>query len=141
MGAAQTRFMKCTALDGTAATKLTLDADGTLVSSASVGAGTYSVTLPAGFGHFNQLTMRVEVATVTGGSDALDVKLQYRMAGTWLDVTGGAVTQMTAADTETVIVARSTAATTWSDDLKLVVVVAAGATATVLECELVGAVA
>lgn len=142
MGAAQTRFMKCTLLDGTAATSANLrDSLLAATSPASVAAGTYTVAVPAGFGHFNQLTYCAEVATVTGGSDALDIKLQYRMAGSWADVTGGAVTQMTAADAETVIISRATAATTWSDDLRFVIVVATGATATVVELELVGAVA
>lgn len=106
--------------------------------TASLAAGTHTSAASIGWGDFNQLTLRVEVATVTGGSDAYDCKLQTKMGNTWVDITGAAVTQMTGADTETVIVQRSEALS-WGDEIRTVEVVAAGATVTLVDVFVLGA--
>jgi hypothetical protein len=72
----------------------------------------------------------------------LDVKLQYRINGTWVDVTGAGFTQLTAAGGETKVVIR-TNAVTWTDDMRAVIDVgslAAGESFNGVELEVFGAI-
>ena len=100
---------------------------------------TYAVQ--KGFGRCNQIALRIEAGDVTGGADTLDCKLQYRIAGTWVDLI--TMTQLTAAGGETKVLTRSATLATgfWTDDLQVVLTVGAGATATGVDVVVVGAVA
>lgn len=91
-------------------------------------AGTVTGSAFTGFGSYTHLAARLEVATVTGGSDAFDCKIQYKLGEDWIDLI--TFTQATAAVAgETIIVQRSDAVT-WTDKMRVVHVTATGATAT-----------
>ncbi len=91
-----------------------------------------------GWAKCSQLMLRLEVGGVTGGADTLDFKVQYKIGTTWVDLI--TMTQATAATTETKIIIR-TASVGWTDEIRYVATVGAGATATGVVAELHGFVA
>jgi len=103
----------------------------------SLAAGTENFEFE-GFGHYSQIIAKLVAGGVTGGSDTLDCKLQFYIAGTWVDVVGGGFTQLTAAGSQTLYIVR-TASVGWTDRMRVVTVVGAGATATGVVLEIAGA--
>ena len=105
--------------------------------------GTYTTTTTGdgsvGWGHYNQIAARLVVGDVTGGADTFDVKIQFRTVGsTWVDLI--TFTQATGATSETKIVVRD-ATNWWTDEIRVVYTVGAGATATGVDLIVTGAVA
>jgi Tfp pilus assembly protein PilX len=109
--------------------------------NATTTAGTENVAFD-GLGKFNHLALRLEVGGVSGGSDALDVKLQTQFTGTkgsgsgvWTDVI--TMTQATGATTETKYEVKD-GSTGWGDKCRVVIVTATGATATGVYINVIG---
>lgn len=107
------------------------------LGGSSLAAGTQNFEF-RGFGHMSQIIAKLVAGGVTGGSDTLDCKLQYYIAGTWVDVVGGGFTQLTAGGSQVLYIIR-TALVGWTDQMRVVTVVGAGATATGVVLEVSGA--
>lgn len=88
-----------------------------------------------GWGSCSQLVARLEVTDVTGGADTFDIKVQHKIGNTWVDLI--TMTQATAVTTETKIIIR-TVAVAWTNEIRCVATVGAGATATGVVFELYG---
>ena len=111
--------------------------------NATVDAST-RIDLPRGLGAFNQVTVRLVVGGVTGGSDTFDIDLDTSFtegattAGVrdWVEVIS--MTQASAATSETKYDVRD-GSTSWGDVNSIEVTVGTGATATGVFLTVVGA--
>ena len=100
--------------------------------------------LPSGLGGFSQLTARLVVGGVTGGSDSLDIDIDTSFnkasdgTDVWVEVIS--MTQATGATSSTSVEVRDGTAT-WADRMSVEVTVGAGATATGVYLTIVGSMA
>lgn len=90
-----------------------------------------------GFGSYSQLTARLEVATVSGGADTFDAKIQYKIGEDWVDLI--TFTQLSGAGAGETIIVQRTESTSWTDRMRTVTTAGAGATATGVILTLAGA--
>lgn len=117
-----------------------LDQEAEITATRTFGAEASEAVLAdyVGWGKFSQLGVRVNVATVTGGADTYDVKLQTRVGNDWVDLI--TMTQLTAAGSESKWAIR-TATVGWGDSIRVVSTVGAGATITLADITIIGAMA
>lgn len=102
--------------------------------TASISA-TATSDVETGWCDFTQLGVRLNVGGVTGGADTFDFKVQTKLGNDWVDII--TMTQATAATSETKWILPTTSLG-WSNQLRCVATVGAGATATVVDATVIG---